>query len=141
MNTINSNSQTYVNLVQKSVHANSLNKVAESKQAGAPVDTKQLQQSNQDIRDSSRETGVELYSQQIQKQAFETYANSSQQLNEDEEENNSNDSVYTYDPQAVNDSLQTAQQRAVGVSLYENLNNQVTHGSLQAASASLNVYA
>ncbi|NOQ80432.1 MAG: hypothetical protein GQ546_13660 [Gammaproteobacteria bacterium] len=140
MNTIDSNSQAYVNLVQKSVHANSLNQVAEAKQAGDPVDVEQLHQSNQFIRDTARETGVELYSQQLKKQSFETYVESSQQLNEDEEENSSNDLVYTYNPQVVNDSLQTAQKRALGVSLYENLSQQANNNSLQADSNSLNVY-
>lgn len=141
MNTIDSNSQAYVNLVQKSVHANSLKQVAEAKQASEPVDTEQLQQSNQYIRDTARETGAELYSQQLQKQAFETYMESSQQLNEDEEENSNNNSVHTYDPLAVNDSLQMAQKRALGVSLYENISEQATNRSFQADSTSLNVYA
>lgn len=143
MNTIDSNSQAYVNLVQKSVHANSLKQVAEAKKVGDPVDQEQLKQSNQHIRDTARETAVELYSQQLKKQSFETYMESSQQLNEDEEEekNSSNDSVYTYDPQTVNDSLQTAQKRALGVSLYENISEQATNRSFQADSTSLNVYA
>lgn len=102
-----------------------------------------MKQSNQHIRDTARETAVELYSQQLKKQSFETYMESSQQLNEDEEEekNSSNDSVYTYDPQTVNDSLQTAQKRALGVSLYENISEQATNRSFQADSTSLNVYA
>jgi len=124
MDTISAVSNNYVDLVQQATKRNTLSQVSESRNSGTPVDVEQIQSSNQQIRDSSRELGVELYSQNLARQAVETYANSSQQADsvyDNSGDSNNTGNVYTFDPKEVNDTLQTAQKRAFGISLYENL--------------------
>ena len=124
MNVVNgSSANTYLNLVQQATKRNTLTQVADAKQSGQPVNVEQLQASNQALRDSARETGVTLYSQQLQKQAFETYANTSQNVSYDTRSNDENDSseVYTLDASKVSDAAQTVQQRTLAVAAYEKL--------------------
>jgi len=81
MNTVNgTNSNTYLNLVQQATKRNTLTHVTDAKQSGQTVDVEQLQSSNQSLRDSARETGVTLYSQQLQKQAFDYLAETPQKI-------------------------------------------------------------
>lgn len=115
---------SYFDPVQKTTRRSTLNQIADAKQSGNPVDKEQIQSSNQDIRDSARETGVALYSQKIVKQSFETYANaSSNNANSSADSDNTANDGYTFDPEKVNDAVQTAQKRALGISLYENQEN------------------
>ncbi|WP_198262904.1 hypothetical protein [sulfur-oxidizing endosymbiont of Gigantopelta aegis] len=136
MNAISGTSSDYLNLVQGATRRNTVTQVVDAKQTGKPVDVEQLQASNQQIRDSARETGVALYSQSLQKQAVETYTKASENApsyttGSDSSSDSSsiysdtyssdNSNVYTFDAAAVNNGLQTVQKRALGVALYENL--------------------
>ena len=115
-------SNNYVDMLQKATRRNTLQYVADARQSGEPVDVDSVRLSNQELRDSARETGVELYSQQLKKSQFETYVNASN--NNSSESTNSDDntnSVSTFDASQVNSLLQTAQRRTVGVAMYENL--------------------
>ena len=118
-----SSSNTYLNLVQQATRRNTLTQVIDAKQSGNPVDVEQLQSSNQALRDTARETGVSLYSQQLQKQAVETYTNTSQNTSYDtssDDDKNSSD-VYTFDASTVNAASQTVQKRTLAVAAYINL--------------------
>jgi len=115
---VGSTNNSYLNMVQQATRYNTLSTVAQARQSGATVDVEQLQTSNQQLRNDAREVGVQLYSQQLVKQQVETYSNTSSS-NDD-----TSSSVYTFDAAAVNDNLQMAQKRSLGVQLYENLNTQ-----------------
>ncbi len=121
----------YLNMAQQATRLNTVNEVANARQSGQPVDTQQLQASNQQVKDTARETGVALYTQNLAKQTVETYTKTSEQMNSSTSTTSSSsssstteNSVYTFDSAAVNDALQTTQKRAAGVALYENLNTQ-----------------
>ena len=126
LTTTSLNNNTYLDLVQQATRRNTLQHVAEAQQSGQPLDVDAVKLSNQALRDSARETGVELYSQQLVKQQFETYASASANASDNSqtsgtESSESSSSVWTYDAANVNEALQTAQQRALGVSVYERL--------------------
>lgn len=145
MNIINGSSQQYVDLVQQATRRNTVTQVVDAKQNGTRVDFEQVQSSNQQIRETARETGVELYSQSLTKQAFETYVNTSSNMasNSTNTDNNSSN-VYTFDPKEVNDTLQSAQKRAVGVALYENLeglNKSTDEATVNSSTLNVNVFA
>lgn len=121
----------YLNTVQRATRLNTVNAVANAKQSGQAVDKAQLQASNQQVRETARETGVALYAQNLAKQTVETYSKTSEQMNSSTANTTTTDSsssdsngVYTFDPAAVNDALQTTQKRAMGVALYETLSEQ-----------------
>ena len=78
----------YLDMVQLATMRNTLYQVTQASPAEQPLDYSQLQQSNQQLRQNARETGVELYSQVLQKQMLETYANTSENTNST---NNTND--------------------------------------------------
>jgi hypothetical protein len=123
MNSVNeTNVQNYLNVVQQTSKRNTLTQVADAKQSGNPVDAEQLQSSNKELRASARETSVTLFSQQLQKQAFETYANTSENNtnNTDSDDEKNSSDVYTFDASKANDTLQTVQQRTLAVAAYEN---------------------
>ncbi len=111
-------------MVQQATRYNTLSTVAQARQSGATVDVEQLQTSNQQLRNDAREVGVQLYSQQLVKQQVETYSNASSSNNNASSNDDTTSSVYTFDAAAVNDNLQMAQKRSLGVQLYENLNTQ-----------------
>ena len=122
-------SHSYVDMLQKATRRNTLQYVADARQSGQAVDVDAVRLSNQALRDSARETGVELFSQQLKKSQFETYVNasndnSSNTTNSDEKTG----SVSTFDARQVNDLLQTAQRRSFGVALYENLQESRENG-------------
>ncbi|GEM_PF-1824285 len=126
LTTTSLNNNTYLDLVQQATRRNTLQQVAEAQQSGQPLDVDTVKLSNQALRDSARETGVELYSQQLVKQQFETYASASANASDNSQASSngsseSSSSVWTYDAANVNEALQTAQQRALGVSVYERL--------------------
>lgn len=124
----------YLNMVQRATRLNTVNEVANARQSGQAPDMEQLQASNQQVRDTARETGVALYSQNLAKQTVETYTKTTEQMNSSSattttsaaSSSTTENGVYTFDSAAVNDALQTTQKRALGVALYENLNDQAT---------------
>ncbi len=120
MNTLNG-VNNYLDMVQLATMRNTLYQVTQASPAEQPLDYSQLQQSNQQLRQNARETGVELYSQVLQKQMLETYANTSENTNSTNNTNDSSSSVYTFDAGNVNETLEMAQQRAFGVALYEHM--------------------
>ena len=129
----NASGNDYLNMVQRATRLNTVNEVANARQSGQAVDTQQLQASNQQVRDTARETGVALYSQNLAKQTVETYTKTTEQMNSSPSTTTSSSSsstsengVYTFDSAAVNDALQTTQRRAAGVALYENLSTQAS---------------
>ena len=137
MNTISSAGNNYLDMVQKATKRNTLSSVSQAQQSGQPLDTEQVQQSNQQIKDTARETGVELYSLNIQKQTVETYTNANN--NNTSTDNNTDDdssNVYTFDASSANETVQTAQQRAVGVAVYQNLSNQAEQSEFVKPSVS-----
>lgn len=123
MNVVNSPASDYLNRVQSMTRANTLNQVAQARQSEQPLDVEQLQSSNQELRDTARETAVDLYSQSLARQAVETYTNASVNNTNSNSSSSSNseseNDVYTFDPAAVNDARQTAQQRAFSVAYLE----------------------
>ena len=130
LTTTSLNNNTYLDLVQQATRRNTLQQVAEAQQSGQPLDVDAVKLSNQALRDSARETGVELYSQQLVKQQFETYASASANAADNNQASTTGSSqsssensasVWTYDAANVNEALQTAQQRALGVSVYERM--------------------
>jgi hypothetical protein len=135
MNAISGSGSDYLNLVRRATRQNTVTQVADAKQTGNTVDVEQLQASNQQIRDSARETGVALYAQNLQKQSVETYAKTAENTpsyttgSSDSSSDNNGDKVYTFDAAAVNEGLQTVQNRARGVALYENLSDGLGNGS------------
>ncbi|MCW8930506.1 MAG: hypothetical protein OQL19_09740 [Gammaproteobacteria bacterium] len=133
----------YLSVVQQATKRNTLSQVIDAKQSGQTVDVEQLQSSNQVLRDTARETGVVLYTQQLQKQAFETYVNTSQNNSYNTTANDDKGSdVYTFDAAQVNDNLQTVQKRALGVAYYENLSDQADRPEFHKPSTlPVNVYA
>lgn len=148
MNVTDSTASTYLNMVQQASKRNTLSHVAEARQSGTAVDVEQLKSSNQQLREDSRELGVELYSQNLKKQQFETYVNSapdygsSNSSSNNSSNNNNNDdssSVYTFDAARVNDNLQMAQRRTLGVAFYENMNAQNQPGSGTPSTLPVNV--
>jgi len=123
MNVVNGTSgQNYLDYVQQATQRNTLNHVVEAKQSATEVDTEQLQSSNQALKDNARETAAGLYSQQVQKQTFETYVNTSVNnlYNTESDDDDNSSAVYTFDAARVNDAQQTVQQRTFAVSHYEN---------------------
>lgn len=124
MNAVGSSTNTYFDMVQQATRRNTLNHVAEARQSGASVDVEQVKSSNQQLRENSRELGVELYSQNLKKQQFETYVNNSPDNSNTSSSDDESNSVYTFDAARVNDNLQMVQKRTMGVALYENMNNQ-----------------
>ncbi len=121
MDSVNGVSANYGDYVQRAVKRNTLEQAADARQNGRPLDTGQLQSSNQQIRNDARETGVELYSQQMLKQSYQTYANTSTNGasgSNDGDADDNNRGVYSLNAENVNNTLQTARSRALGVAAY-----------------------
>lgn len=139
MNVLGSTANTYLDMVHQATRRNTVTQVVEAKQSGSPVDVEQVQSSNQQLRNNARELGVELYSQNLKKQQFETYVNSAPDNSNSSSEDKSS-SVYTFDAAQVNDTLQMAQRRMLGVELYENMKNQSQPEVNNPATLPVNVY-
>ena len=129
MNPVSSTNNNYVDLVQQATRRNTLEQANDSRKSGESIDVEKTQQSNQEIKDDARETGVELYTQQLVKNSFETYAETSQNnpystSNDDSDDESEQPDIYTFDPQTVNDALGTAQKRTLATELYDNKGSQ-----------------
>lgn len=122
MNTINTNASDYLGFTQKLVKRNTAIQLIDAKQSGEPINKQQLQESNQAIKDKSVDAGLDIYQANIKKNTIDTYIQASDNAN------NSNSSstqapneISSFDASTVNDALSTAQRRAVGISVYEQI--------------------
>lgn len=122
MNTINTNASDYLGFTQKLVKRNTAIQLIDAKQSGDPINKQQLQESNQAIKDKSVDAGLAIYQTNIKKNTIDTYIQASDNAN------NSNSSstpepneISSFDANAVNDARSTAQRRAVGISVYEQI--------------------
>jgi hypothetical protein len=122
MNTINTNASDYLGFTQKLVKRNTAIQLIDAKQSGDPINKQQLQESNQAIKDKSVDAGLAIYQTNIKKNTIDTYIQASDNAN------NSNSSstqepneISSFDASAVNDARSTAQRRAVGISVYEQI--------------------
>ena len=121
MNTINFSASDYVGFTQELVKRNTATEIIEAKQSGTPVDREQIQQSNQEIKDKSLHVGIAAYQANVTKNNIATYIQSTEQTNNSNASNNSDAEIYTYDAKEVNDARSTVQKRAIGISVYENI--------------------
>lgn len=124
MNTINTNASDYLGFTQKLVKRNTAIQLIDTKQSGDPINKQQLQESNQAIKDKSVDAGLAIYQTNIKKNTIDTYIQASDNAN------NSNSSstpepneISSFDANAVNDARSTAQRRAVGISVYEQIHS------------------
>jgi hypothetical protein len=122
MNTINTNASDYLGFTQKLVKRNTAIQLIDAKQSGDPINKQQLQESNQAIKDKSVDAGLAIYQTNSKKNTIDTYIQASDNAN------NSNSSstqepneISSFDASAVNDARSTAQRRAVGISVYEQI--------------------
>jgi len=122
MNSVNSTASNYVGLVQKTVTRNTAHQVIEAKQSGTPISKEDIKESNQEIKNKSVQTGLFAYQNNIKKQTVDTYIQSTEKAN-DIYGSNSSDStdseIDSFDAQAVNEARSTVHKRAIGISVYE----------------------
>lgn len=122
MQAITSPGADYINLTQKAIRRNTVIEVIDAKQSGQPIDKDAIQASNQEIKDKSVAVGASVYQANIQKQTIDTYTQATQQA-KDMYETDSNESssseINSFDAQAVNEARSTVQKRAIGISVYE----------------------
>jgi len=124
MNTVNSATSNYVNLVQKAVTRNTVNQVIDAKQSGTPINKEEIQQSNQEIKDKSVQVGFSVYETNIKKQTVDTYIQSTENAKDmySSDSSDSTDSeINSFDAQAVNEARSTVHKRAIGISVYEQI--------------------
>lgn len=124
MQTINSSGADLVNFTQKAIKRNTVIEVIDAKQSGEPINKEAIKESNQVIKDESLQVGASVYQANLQKQTIDTYTQVSQQAKDmyssESSETNSSE-INSFDPQAVNDVRSTAQKRAIGISVYEQI--------------------
>jgi hypothetical protein len=122
MNAINSNPSDFVGFTQKLVKRNTAIEIIEAKQSGTPVDKEQIQQSNQEIKAKSIDAGLATYQANVTKNNIDIYIQSTENANNSNDSSNKSDpEIYTYDAKQVNDARSTIQKRAIGISVYENI--------------------
>lgn len=122
MNAINSNPSDFVGFTQKLVKRNTAIEIIEAKQSGTPVDKEQIQQSNQEIKAKSIDAGLATYQANVTKNNIDIYIQSTEKANNSNDSSNKSDpEIYTYDAKQVNDARSTVQKRAIGISVYENI--------------------
>jgi len=122
MNTINSSSSDLLGFTQKLVKRNTAIEIIEAKQSGTPVDKEQIQQSNQEIKDKSIDVGLATYQDNVTKSNIDIYIQSTEKAKNSSDSSDASDpDIYTYDAKEVNDARSTVQKRAIGISLYEDI--------------------
>jgi hypothetical protein len=122
MNTINSSASNYVGLVQKAVTRNTVHQVVDARQSGTPIDKDQIKESNQEIKDKSIQAGASIYQANIKKQTVDTYIQSTEAAKDSYASDSSNSTsteINSFDAQAVNEARSTVHKRAIGISVYE----------------------
>jgi len=124
MTTINSSASDYAGLVHKAVKRNTAIEVIDAKQSGTPINKDEIRASNQEIKDKSLDLGLNVYQANIKKNSLDTYVHSSEQAKEfysTDSDDTNNTEISSFDPQAANEARSTAQRRAVGIDIYENI--------------------
>ena len=133
MISISQSSASFVNVAKKALVQNTVNEVSQAKEAGQPIDKEKIQASNQAVKDDLRSSAVAVAEYKNQIQLVDSYIQTSKQANEyynnaasssTETNNNSNNQINSFDAQAVNDARKTVQRRAVGVEIYERVQEQ-----------------
>ena len=122
MNSVNSNTSNSINLVQKAITRNTATQVIEAKQSGSPVDVDEIKQSNQQIKDDAVQIGLSSYQANIKKQTVDTYIQSTEKANDlygTDSSDSTDTEINSFDAQAVNEARSTVQKRAIGISVYE----------------------
>jgi len=122
MNVVNSTTSNYVGLVQKAVTRNTAQQVIDAKQSGTPINKEEIKESNQEIKDKSAQAGLAVYQANIKKQTVDTYIQSTAKANDwysTDSSNSSDTDNNSFDAQAVNQTRSTVHKRAIGISIYE----------------------
>ncbi len=122
MNVINSTSSNYVGLVQKAVTKNTVHQVIDAKQSGTPINKEEIKESNQEIKDKSIQAGISIYEANIKKQTVDIYIQSTEKANEvygSDSSDSTDNEINSFDAQAVNEARSTVHKRAIGISVYE----------------------
>ncbi len=122
MNSVNSTASNYVNVVQKAVTRNTAHQVIEAKESGQPINKEDIKESNQEIKEKSVQAGLAVYQANINKQTVDTYIQSTEKANDLYGSNSSeptNNEINSFDAQAVNEARSTVHKRAIGISVYE----------------------
>jgi hypothetical protein len=122
MNAINSTTSNYVGLVQKAVTRNTAHQVIDAKQSGTPINKEGIKESNQEIKDKSVQAGLSVYQANIKKQTVDTYIQSTEESNDiygSDPDSSTDTEINSFDAQAVNEARSTVQKRAIGISVYE----------------------
>ncbi len=122
MQPISSGSSSYIGLVQTAVKRNTIQQVVDAKQSGAPIDKEEIKQSNQEIKDKSVQAGLTMYENQIKKQTLDTYTQSTESAKNaysTDSSSSSDSEINSFDAQAVNEARSTVHKRAIGISVYE----------------------
>ena len=122
MNSVNSNTSNSINLVQKAINRNTATQVIEAKQSGTPVDIDEIKQSNQQIKDNAVQIGLSAFQANIKQQTVDTYIQSTEKANDlygTDSSDSTDTEINSFDAQAVNEARSTVQKRAIGISVYE----------------------
>ncbi len=122
MTPVNSTASNYVGFVQKAVTRNTVHQVIDAKQSGAPINKEDIKESNQEIKDKSVQAGLSVYEANIKKQTVDTYIKSTEKANDlygSDPDNSADNEINSFDAQAVNEARSTVHKRAIGISVYE----------------------
>jgi hypothetical protein len=133
MNVNNSTSSNYVDLVQKAVTRNTVHQVMDAKQSGNPINKEDIKESNQEIKDKSVQAGLSAYQANIKKQTVDTYIQSTEKANDlygSDPDNSTDTEINSFDAQAVNEARSTVHKRAIGISVYEQVQSTKSDPSL-----------
>jgi hypothetical protein len=122
MQTISANSNDFLKHTQTAIKRNTAIEVIDAKQTGVPIDKVAIQESNQEIKDKAVQVGASVYQANIQKQSIDTYTQATQAAKDmyatDSSESTSTE-INSFDAQAVNEARSTVHKRAIGISVYE----------------------
>ena len=122
MTPVNSTASNYVGFVQKAVTRNTVNHVIDAKQSGTPINKEDIKESNQEIKDKSVQVGLSVHEANIKKQTVDTYIQSTEKASDlygADSSSSSDSEISSFDAQAVNDARSTVHKRAIGISVYE----------------------
>ena len=122
MNVVDSSTSSYVGLVQKAVTRNTVHQVIDAKESGTPINKEEIKESNQAIKDKSVQAGISVYEANIKKQTIDTYTQSTQNANDmysSKSSDSTSSEINSFDAQAVNEARSTVHKRAIGISVYE----------------------
>lgn len=122
MNVVNSSTSSYVGLVIKAVTRNTTHQVIDAKQSGTPINKEDIKQSNQEIKEKSVQAGLSVYQANIKKQTVDTYIQSTEKAKDlygSDSSNSTDTEINSFDAQAVNEARSTVHKRAIGISIYE----------------------